>query len=155
MAILNWMDRAMCVSHTLILYSWFTYLDDHFHLCSPYLFLYLLKTADTVLVPEPVDSRTQSPVDLGSRGTVTLQRTPTRQSEKEKKHCEGTYSRKPHAREAHMTFSFPFSYLIGAEAGGGGGGGAGAFEAATPAWVIGSCTSRSIRPYRFVNKKDL
>ena len=44
----------------------------------------LLKTADTVLVPKPVDSRTQSPVDLGSRGTVTLQRTPTRQNEKEK-----------------------------------------------------------------------
>lgn len=87
MAILNWMDRAMFVSHTLILYSWFTYLDDYFHLCSPYLFLYLFKTADTVLVPEPVDSRTQSPVDLGSRGTegtVTLQRTPTRQNEKEK-----------------------------------------------------------------------
>ena len=117
------MDRAMFVSHTFILYSWFTYLDDYFHLCSPYLFLYLLKTADTVLVQEPVDSRTQSPVDLGSRGTVTLQRTPTRQSEKEKKHCEGTYSRKPHAREAHMTFSFPFSYLIGAGAGGWWGGG--------------------------------
>ena len=44
----------------------------------------LLKTADTVLVPKPVDSRTQSPVDLGSRGTVTLQRTPARQNEKEK-----------------------------------------------------------------------
>ena len=122
----------MFVSHTFILYSWFTYLDDYFHLCSPYLFLYLLKTADTVLVQEPVDSRTQSPVDLGSRGTVTLQRTPTRQSEKEKKHCEGTYSRKPHAREAHMTFSFPFSYLIGAGAGGWWGGG----EAAAPARVI-------------------
>lgn len=104
MAILNWMDIAMFVSHTLILYSWFTYLDDYFHLCSPYLFLYLLKTADTVLVPEPVDSRTQSPVDLGSRGisrgTVTLPRTPTGQNEKEKKHCEGIYSRKPHARGA-------------------------------------------------------
>ena len=105
------MDIAMFVSHTLILYSWFTYLDDYFHLCSPYLFLYLFKTADTVLVPEPVDSRTQSPVDsrtqspvdLGSRGTVgtvTLQRTPTRQNEKEKTHCEGIYSRKPHARGA-------------------------------------------------------
>ena len=86
---MNWMDRAMFVSNTLILYSWFTYLDDYFHLCSPYLFLHLLKTADTVLVSEPVDSRTQSPVDLGSRGTegegtVTLQRTPTRQNEKEK-----------------------------------------------------------------------
>lgn len=78
------MDIAMFVSHTLLLYSWFTYLDDYFHLCSPYLFLYLLKTADTVLVPEPVDSRTQSPVVLGSRVTVTLQRTPTRQNEKEK-----------------------------------------------------------------------
>ena len=100
MAILNWMDIAMFVSHILLLYSWFTYLDDYFHLCSPYLFLYLLKTADTVLVPEPADSRTQSPVDLGSRGTVTLQRTPTRQNEKEKKHCEGIYSRKPHARGA-------------------------------------------------------
>ena len=71
------------------------------HIC----FCIFFKTADTVLVPRRLTALVPRARRLGvsGYGNLTLQSPvnsppPPVKTEKKRKHCEGTYNRRPHAR---------------------------------------------------------